>query len=363
MSWRSLLNLRSIPFKSIALTLLLLAVTGWAQVARLDWALALPGARAHQAIVDGVTVPLLACSAWLFVVMTAVTRVRVRAVVRVLEQVAAGNFQAQLPTPGEPVFRAVGHAFAKTNEALQRLTDRLAFADAQRRRLFADLAHELATPSTAILGLVDTLGSETLVPTAEGRAALLAVLEREALRLARLVGDVRDLAMVEDPDVSFAREPADVAELAAGAIERFRVVSPEGAAITLRATRAWASVDAARIEQTLVNLLRNAKRHAPSGGVIEVEAAPDGASVRLVVEDGGPPLPNEILARLGERLFRGDPSRSAETGGVGLGLAIVRSIVHRHGGTLDFARGGPRGQGGLRVTVRLPACEAPAPVA
>jgi two-component system, OmpR family, sensor histidine kinase BaeS len=345
----------SIPWRTIAWTLGLLAATGWAQVARVDRAL--PGH--HRAVVEAVAGPLLASGAWMALVVTLVTRMRVRALLRALAQVAAGNFQAKLPVPRESVLRAVNDAFTRTNEALARLTDRLAFADAQRRRLFSDLAHELATPSTAILGLVDTLGSEALVPTAAERAALHAVLEREALRLARLVGDVRDLAMMDDPDVVFAREPADMADLAASAIERFRVVSPGGAAITLRASRAWAPVDAARIEQALVNLLRNAKRYAPAGGVIEVEAAPDGAWVRLVVEDGGPPLPNEIIARLGERLFRGDPARSAETGGAGLGLAIVRSIVHRHGGTIDFARGGARGQGGLRVTVRLPGCEEP----
>jgi signal transduction histidine kinase len=337
-----------VPAKAVAGMVLLLAGTGAAQLAWLDRALpGSPGAAA--AAVFG---PLVLCSVWLALIMTEVTRRRVEALLRGLHEVARGNFDAELPLPREPVLRAVSEAFARTGDALRRLTEKLAFADAQRRRLFSDLAHELATPSTAILGLVDTLTTPALVPGEAARAALLSALEEEALRLARLVADVRDLAMTEDPDVSFALEPADVAGLIAEALDRFRLVQPEGAEIVLRAERAVASVDAARLEQTLVNLLRNAKRYARPEGRIEVDVGPDGPWVRLVVEDSGAPLPSEVLAHLGERLYRGDPSRGAGTGGAGLGLAIVRAIVHRHGGAVTFAHGA---SGGLRVTIRVPA--------
>jgi signal transduction histidine kinase len=343
-----------VPWRTVAFRALLFAGTGAVQLALLDRAL--PGSVAGRAVVAAVLVPLFFSTALTALVTTVVAKVRIEELLRVLREVATGNFGAKLREPGEPVVRVVRDAFAATGAALERLRARLAFADAQRRRLFSDLAHELATPSSAILGLVDTLSAPGLVPTEEGRAALLLVLDGEASRLARLVADMRDLAMVEDPDIAFAREPLDLGRLVEDATDRFRVVHPQGAALHVRAEPVWASVDDARLEQVLVNLLRNAKRYAPAGGRIEVALAPDGRWARLVVEDSGPPLPDATLARLGDRLFRGDPSRSAETGGAGLGLAIVRSVVARHGGTVDFGRGE---SGGLRVVVRVPACEAP----
>jgi two-component system, OmpR family, sensor histidine kinase BaeS len=362
-----------VPFKTLAVLGAFLAITATGQLLWLTRALrglvlsdAAGGPRSAEVAADhvlprdvviAVTLPLFACAVGASLVLSLVTRMRVHVLVRALEDVAQGNFKGRLPLPREPLLRVVQDTFAKTNEALDQLTRKLAFADAQRRRLFSDLTHELATPSAAILGLVDTLGRADLVPTDGARATLLATLEQEALRLARLVSDVRDLAMVEDPDVSFACEPADVATLVTEAVQRFRLVQPEGAIITVSARSAWASVDAMRIEQALVNLLRNAKRYAPPTGSIEVEVVPEGAWARLAVENTGALLPDEIFARLGERLFRGDPARTRQTGGLGLGLAIVRSIVHRHGGQVEFARGA---RGGLRVTVRVPACGAAA---
>jgi signal transduction histidine kinase len=332
----------------------ILFITGAAQVIWLG--AVVDASKPWSALIMAVGAPLVVCALLVSLLQSSVMHRRIRTLVKALEDVARGNFQVRLPDPREPLLGAVNAAFAKTGKALDELTQNLTHADAHRRRLFSDLAHELATPSSAILGLADTLGRADIVTTEERRVSLLAALEREALRLARLVADLRDLAMVEDPDVSFDREPYNVASLVMEAVERFCLVHAEGAAVTVRASDAWARIDAARMEQALVNLLRNAKHYAPACGSIEIEVALDGAWVRLVVENSGAALPNAILARLGERLFRGDPSRSRSTGGSGLGLAIVKSVVHRHDGQLEFT-GGERG--GLRVLLRLPSSAKP----
>jgi signal transduction histidine kinase len=341
--------------------LLFLGVLGATALGQLAWLAAAArdaGVTSSAALEHGAIVAICAPLAVSIVICGSVGSLlatwRVRELVAAFDAVATGNFDVrmQLSTPVAPALRVVNDAFARMGEDLEKLTQRLAGVDAQRRRLFSDLAHELATPSAAILGLVDTIARPDLVPTDEARAPLLVTLEQEALRLARLVEDLRDLARLEDPDVTFTRERADVARAVEGAVERFRLIQPAGAMIAVHARTAFADVDASRIEQTLINLLRNAKRYAPASGSIDVDVGPSSGGVTLVVENGGEPLAPEILARLGERLFRGDPSRTQATGGAGLGLAIVRSIVHRHGGTIDFANG-PKG--GLRVTVVLPA--------
>jgi len=112
-----------------------------------------------------------------------------------------------------------------------------------------------------------------------------------------------------------------------------------------------AGVDPHRVEQVLLNLLHNARRHAPAAGLVRVTvgAAPGGA--RVTVDDDGPGVDDALLPRLGERMFRADPSRSARSGGSGLGLSIAARIVALHGGAMRFARSP---LGGLRVEFTLP---------
>jgi two-component system OmpR family sensor kinase len=241
-------------------------------------------------------------------------------------------------------------AFEAMRAELDRVLRRMAHADAQRRRLFADLAHELATPATALLGLGDTLADPDLAGGDEARRRLLRALEGETLRLSRLVEDIRDLAALDDPDVSFALERADLAAPVRAAVERF-AVSP-GAPIDVDARAVLADVDPHRIDQAVANLIKNARRHTPEGRRIRVSVRREGGSGVVMVEDEGPGVPTEALARLGERLYRVDEGRDRSRGGHGLGLSIVRAIVERHQGALAF-EAAPAG--GLRVTLRLPA--------
>lgn len=261
-------------------------------------------------------------------------------------RVAAGDFRAELPplTAGSD-FIAVRAAFAAMGAALERSTAALREADLERRRLFADLAHELATPTTTLLGIAQALRDGTGEP---GR--LLDHLEHESARLARLIADVREVAHLEDPALPMQLEACDLGELAARAVERARLAAPAGCELRCAAAPAPAEADRLRIEQVFANLLGNAVRHA-AGGVVALEVRPDGGEVVLRVEDSGSGVPDELLPQLGRRLLRVDPSRSRDTGGHGLGLSIVRGIVDRHRGRVTFSRAG---LGGLAVEVRLP---------
>lgn len=301
---------------------------------------------ASPPVVAFFAVPSLIGSLVAGALMGFMARRRVRRFVEGLQKIASGDFAARLPHAPDREFESVQHAFADMAESLAEARRRLEHADQQRRRLFADLAHELATPASAVLGLADTLARPELVPTVEARDRLVESLEREATRLSRLVTDVRDLANLDDPDVRFDVSDTDVARLVERLATEYgaRVVVPQ-APVSLR-------VDPVRFEQVMVNLLRNARRYTPDDGTILVALEPGDSRVELRVEDSGPGVPDELLERLGERLLRVDPSRDRRTGGHGLGLSIVRAIVARHDGTLTFGRSS---LGGLAVKVGLPA--------
>ena len=269
-----------------------------------------------------------------------------------MRRIAAGEH-----SPGAPeITRGVDRDLLRMRETfdemrgqLDRALRRVAQADEQRRRLFADLAHELATPASALLGLGDTLGQGDVHLDETERRRLMSSLEGETLRIARLVEDIRDLAELDDPDVSFVRERADVAAVVARAVERF---SPgDGAAIMLDAREAFAEIDPLRIDQAITNLLCNARRYTPQDKSIRVAVFAQENGATIIVEDGGPGVPPEALERLGERLFRVDAGRDRRTGGHGLGLAIVRATMARHAGATRFD---VAERGGLRVTLTLP---------
>jgi two-component system, OmpR family, sensor histidine kinase BaeS len=260
-------------------------------------------------------------------------------------RIAAGDFQAQLPplTAGSD-FIGVRQAFAAMAAALDRSVQQLRDADHDRRRLFADLAHELATPTSTLLGIAHALRK------GEGDTKqLLDLLVHETARLERLIADVREVAHLEDPTLSMLLEPCDIGDLANKAIDSARI----GTSVDVRSDTApsAAQADPLRISQVLANLIDNAIRYA-NGGIIAVTVKPHGESIVMRVEDSGTGVPDELLPQLGRRLLRVDPARARDTGGHGLGLSIVRAIVARHQGEITFGRAA---LGGLSVEIRLPA--------
>lgn len=294
------------------------------------------------------------------VALTAVVRLRLRRLNAALGRIAEGDFGARLPLQ-LPMSRDLGSVratFAAMSEQLEDATRRLAEADRQRRRLFADLGHELATPATAILGLCDTLLDERLCPPGDGAATarLLRALSGEAERLGALTRDLAELAALEDPERVLRLDEVALDELVRRVVARREALSG-GVELRCEVDPLRLRADAGRLEQVLDNLLSNALRHTPPGGHIEVTLRREAGAALLSVRDTGPGVPEEMLGHLGRRLLRLDPSRDRRSGGHGLGLSIVDEIVRRHGGELRFENDPG---GGLRAAVRLPAAPVPA---
>lgn len=274
-----------------------------------------------------------------------IVRITTGALIKAYRGVAAGDFSTRLPpfTAGSD-FADVRNAFTTMATALEQTLDALREADLDRRRLFADLAHELATPTTTLLGIAHALRSpDTNV------SRMLDHLETETGRLERLIADVREIAHLEDPALPMNHEPCDLGDIVARVVDRIRIASPS---VDVRFTPSStpATLDPLRVDQVVTNLLDNAARYAPAG-IVSIALTTTADDHHIRIEDSGSGVPDDVLPQLGRRMLRLDPSRSRSSGGHGLGLSIVCVIVERHGGDVTFGRAS---LGGLSVDVRLP---------
>jgi two-component system phosphate regulon sensor histidine kinase PhoR len=207
-------------------------------------------------------------------------------------------------------------------------------AEAMRRDFVANVSHEIRTPLTVLSGFVETLATLTLRPDEQQR--VLHLMGQQTGRMQALVADLLTLAQLEgsprpqvDGWISVAvlveRASIDAQSLSAG---RHQIV-------VRLAQAAEVAGNFTELQSALGNLVTNAVRYTPAGGHIELRwtLREDGSGL-FEVQDDGPGIPREHLARLTERFYRADSGRSRETGGTGLGLAIVKHVIQRHGGEI-----------------------------
>lgn len=272
---------------------------------------------------------------------------------RAAVKMANGDLSQRVQVKRKDELGTLGTAFNHMASSLQR-------AEQNRRAMTADIAHELRTPIAIQRAHLEALQDGVYPLTAEN---LQPVLDQTEL-LARLVDDLRTLALADSGELKLEMAPLNLSQLAQRVIERFRpeaemrgvnlvlAGAPSGP-VTIRG-------DANRIEQVLNNLLSNALRHTPSGGQVSLRIDLKDSWVETHLADTGPGIPPESLPRVFERFYRADKSRSREEGGTGLGLAIARQLAVAHGGDIRAAN---RPGGGAEFTVRLPVGSVPgAPV-
>jgi signal transduction histidine kinase len=284
---------------------------------------------------------------------------RLRSMELLATRVAEGDLTARIADRS-------GDEIGRLAEQLDRMTDGLASAraqieatDLQRRQLFADITHELATPLTSIRGAAETLLDPHVPMSGEERTRYMRGMLEESDRLDRLTRDLFELARLEAGSVPLTRERLDWTALCRNTIDRFLPrFEKAGLRLSWRPTvdHAWIDADGHRIVQVLENLLVNALRYVPSGGCVSLELARASSAssdhrYRLIVSDDGPGVPAEDLPHVFERFYRGAERGGSRDVGSGLGLAIVREIVARHGGTV---RASARAPHGLTIEIELP---------
>ncbi|MDO8209916.1 ATP-binding protein [Conexibacter sp. CPCC 206217] len=228
-------------------------------------------------------------------------------------------------------------------------------AERVKEEFFALVSHELRTPLTAILGYVElVLGEHAHVDAdAAEQHRYLEIVERNAQRLLRLVGDLLFAAQVESGSLLLEPGIVDLAQVTREAVEAARPRA-EDAGILLSAQidpLGGCVGDRDRIAQVLDNLISNALKFTPSDGHVEVRLSADGDDARIDVADTGVGVPRDEQGRLFDRFFRASNATSRAVPGVGLGLMIVRAIVAAHGGTISLTS--EVGQG-TTFSVRLP---------
>ncbi|MFL5840133.1 MAG: sensor histidine kinase [Thermoleophilaceae bacterium] len=254
----------------------------------------------------------------------------------------------------------VGRLGLALNGMLARLERAFAERQASEDRLrsfLADASHELRTPLASIRGYAEVFHMGASADPAAVETSMKRI-EEEARRMGLLVEDLLVLARLDelrDP----IREPVDMRELAADAVEDARVTAADRPITLDGPDAAVVSGDPHQLRQVLGNLLRNALVHTPRGSAIEVRVGLAGEDVRVEVRDHGPGLPPGDPELLFERFWRAEAGRARGKAGAGLGLAIVAEIVDTHGGSVEA---GDADGGGARFVVRLPRALSQSPV-
>ena len=218
-------------------------------------------------------------------------------------------------------------------------------AGQMRRDFVANVSHELRTPLTALLGFIETLRGPAR-DDATARDRFLGIMEDEAGRMERLVGDLLSLSRVEAEERVRPTEPVDLAALVHSVIRGLAPLADDaGVTLATNAPEAGLEVpgDPDQLRQVVVNLIENGVKYSGKGAEVRVHIAEPGyqprlrgEGVELTVTDTGPGINPIHIPRLTERFYRVDSHRSREMGGTGLGLAIVKHIVNRHRGRLKI---------------------------
>jgi len=244
---------------------------------------------------------------------------------------AAGDLTHRVDVGGPGEVASLGEAF---NE----MADSLAESEELRRRLVADVAHELRNPIASLRAQAEGI-AEGVLPADEARLASLA---DDTRYLSRLVGDLQELSAAEAGQLRYEMQKLDLSALACAEVDRARAQEHPGVDLRCESTGPLVvEGDEGRLGQVMRNLLANALRHTETGGITVVCAAAAGTA-RVEVRDTGDGIPEADLPYIFERFYRADTARARDTGGSGIGLAVSRRIVEDHAGSV-FASNGERG--------------------
>ncbi len=268
----------------------------------------------------------------------------IRELTQATQAVSQGDLSQQVPIRSNDELGKLGKAFNKMSAELSRSVN-------ARRQMTADIAHELRTPLSLILGHAEAVHDGVLPPTLEN----FEIIREEATRLEHLVNDLRILSLADAGELTMSAqiiEPErllqEIASLYQYQTQRKNITLD----LDILSSLSPIEVDPGRMTQVLTNILDNALQHTPEGGRILLSGREVKDQVELAIQDSGPGLKAEDLERIFERFYRTDASRQREEdSGSGLGLAIAKSIVQAHGGQVSAES--EEGKG-LKVIIRLP---------
>ncbi len=271
----------------------------------------------------------------------------IRAVTAAAQAMEGGNLSHRVQAAG-------GDEVAELGLAFNRMAEALSHQEKLRKNLTADVAHELRTPLATIQSQVEAFQDGVMDPTPERLESIY----EETVRLARLVGDLRQLSEAEGGQLVLHAVPLDlnefVAETISGLEPRF---AEENVALETEYAAEPQIVlgDKDKLRQVIINLTSNALKFTSESGWVRISTATEDDWRTLTVADNGTGIAEDDLPYIFERFFRADKSRSRATGGAGIGLAITKQLIEAHGGTITVTS--TFGQG-TTFTIRLPKTQA-----
>jgi len=262
------------------------------------------------------------------------------------QAISQGNLGGQVMVRGRDEMSNLAVSFNKMSADLARSTH-------ARRQMTADIAHELRTPLSLIIGQAEAVHDGVLPATLEN----FEIVREEADRLEKLVDDLRILSLADAGELSVNLQPVppqklveELASIYQSRLQEKRISFQ----LVIDQNLPLISIDPGRMTQVFTNIIDNAVRFTPENGTITLSAHHVDGQVEITVQDSGWGVPEGDLERIFDRLYRVDTARQHEDNGSGLGLTIAKSIVEMHGGHITAIS--PPGQG-LTIRILLPAAE------
>jgi signal transduction histidine kinase len=263
--------------------------------------------------------------------------------------ISAGQLKQEVPIRSRDELGELAASFNRMNAEMVRSTE-------LRRQMTADIAHELRTPVSVIMGHAEAVHDGVMEPSLES----FEIIRDEVERLDGLIEDLRTLSRADAGELPMEFQMVSPARL----LEKIHAMHRQNAArkniaidLQMEPGLPEISADPARLVQVLSNLVDNALLYTPEGGRVKISAGVVAEGLEVRVQDSGPGIAEDELERVFERFYRSDPSRQRNAGGSGLGLAIAKSIVEKHNGRI-WAESTP-GEG-TTIVIHLPIPDEPA---
>jgi len=250
-----------------------------------------------------------------------------RKMVSATKSFSTGDFSARVPVEG-------GEEIETLAEAFNNMASSLADLESVNRSFIANVSHELKTPMTTISGFIDGILDGTIPK--EKEKYYLEIVASETKRLSRLVRSMLNIARIESGEMEIKLSAVDLHDMICQVVFSFeRKIDEKNIEIVgLDSGKVIAQADGDLIYQVMYNLVDNAVKFTNEGGKIEIVFSQDGKMVYVAIRNSGAGIPEDEIHRLFDRFYKSDKSRSLDKNGVGLGLYIVKMLVHLHQGEI-----------------------------
>lgn len=247
-------------------------------------------------------------------------------VIKTADQISEGNFNVRVNEVSSTT------EIIELTGAINTLAEDLGKLETLRKRLTADIAHELRTPIANLQSHLEAMIDGIWEPSSER----LKSCQEETLRLSKIVSDLGTLARYDGENVILNKECFDISELIRSTTASFeKEYTNKNITLVTDIQERYIEADKDKLAQVMVNLISNALKYTPEGGNIKISTSGDYDEVKISIKDTGIGISKEDLSNIFERFYRADKSRSRASGGSGIGLAIVKSLVEAHGGTIS----------------------------